>query len=155
MHRRGTIRQKDCVVLCFPLFSNIVRIGYGLMLLSITAASCLVYAEHRYIPVLGILFGGFSLFVLCYVDRWRFNCTAKTAEYSIGFAFFTVTKHYAFSDIEKAETEYFTKGFFKTQFARCLLCLRTGEKKTVAVFPVRRSKRLEQRWQRLTSLLNE
>lgn len=137
----------------FPLFSTGIRIGYGLMLLCIAAASALTYAERQRVPVLGIVLGCFSLFVLCYVDRWRFNATTATAEYTVGLVFFTVTEQYPFADVEKTETERFTKGFLKTPFVKCLLWLRTGEKKTVAVFPERK-KKLARQWETLTTLLD-
>jgi len=55
-----------------------------------------------------------------------------------------------FSDIEKVETERFVKGLFKTEFIKCMLCLRTGEKKTVAIFPAR-NKVLERQWKTLSA----
>jgi hypothetical protein len=90
------------------------------------------------------------LFVLCYVDRWRFNCTKKTIEYRVGLVFLALRKQYSFSDIEKVETERFVKGLFKTEFIKCMLCLRTGEKKTVAIFPAR-NKVLERQWKTLSA----
>lgn len=154
----GHLRQVACskpntgLVITFPLFSSAVRIGYALMLLCIGAASVFVYAEQHRMPVLGLVLSGFSFFVLCYVDRWRFICTAAVAEYTVGFFFFSVTKRYAFSDIEGTETEQFTRGLFKTAFVKGILCLRTGEKKTVVIFPTR-NKVLMQRWQALAKVL--
>ena len=124
------------------------------MLLCIGAASILMYLERHQLPILGMILGCFSLFVLCYVDRWTFNCTEQTVEYRIGFLFFALRKQYLFSDIEKAETERFTKGLFKTPFLKCVLCLRTGEKKTVALFPAR-NKVLERQWETLTTVLGD
>ena len=95
--------------------------------------------------------GCFSLFVLCYVDRWRFNCQEKTIEYRVGLIFFALHKQYSFSDIEKAETERFIKGLLKTEFIKCVLCLRTGEKKTIAIFPAH-NKTLERHWEILTAV---
>ena len=120
------------------------------MLLCIGAASVLMYTERRQLPVLGIILGCFSLFVLCYVDRWCFNCTKKTIEYRVGLVFLALRKQYSFSDIEKVETERFVKGLFKTEFIKCMLCLRTGEKKTVAIFPAR-NKALERQWKTLSA----
>lgn len=154
----GHLRQVACSkpsadgVITFPLFPMAVRIGYGVMGLCIAAASLFVYAEQQRVPVLGLVLGGFSVFVLCYVDRWRFICTAAVAEYTVGFFFFSVTKRYAFSDIEGTETEQFTRGLFKTAFVKGILCLRTGEKKTVVIFPTR-NKVLMQRWQALAKVL--
>ena len=122
------------------------------MLLCIGAASVLMYSERHQLPVLGIMLGCFSLFVLCYIDRWRFNCMEKTVEYRVGLVFFTLRTQYLFSDIEKAETERFIKGLFKTEFIKCVLYLRTGEKKTVAIFPAR-NKALERQWEILTEVL--
>ena len=133
----GHLRQVACSkpsadgVITFPLFPMAVRIGYGVMGLCIAAASLFVYAEQQ---------------------RWRFICTAAVAEYTVGFFFFSVTKRYAFSDIEGTETEQFTRGLFKTAFVKGILCLRTGEKKTVVIFPAR-NKVLMQRWQALSKVL--
>ena len=134
----------------FSLISFGTRIWYAVILLCIIAAATLMYIERHRLPVLGIVLGCFSLFVLCYVDRWRFNCTKKTIEYRVGLIFLALGKHYSFSDIEKAETERFIKGLFKTKFIKCILCLRTGEKKTVAIFPARNTA-LEQQWETLTA----
>ena len=122
------------------------------MLLCIGAASVLMYIERQQLPVMGIALGCFSLFVLCYVDRWRFNCTEKTVECRVGLIFLALRKQYSFSDIEETETERFIKGLLKTEFIKCVLCLRTGEKKTVAIFPAR-NKELERQWETLTEIL--
>lgn len=154
----GHLRQVACSkpsadgVITFPLFPMAVRIGYGVMGLCIAAASFFVYAEQQRMPVLGLVLSGFSFFVLCYVDRWKFICAVEVIEYTVGFLFFSVTKRYAFSDIEKTETEQFTRGLFKTAFVKGILCLRTGEKKTVVIFPTR-NKVLMQRWQALAKVL--
>ena len=121
------------------------------MLLCIGASSILTYIERQHLPVLGIVLGCFSLFVLCYIDRWRFNCMEKTVEYRVGLVFFTLRTQYLFSDIETTETERFTKGIFKTPFVKCVLCLHTGSKKTVAVFPAY-NKKLERQWETLTAV---
>ena len=134
----------------FSLISFGTRIWYAVILLCIIAAATLMYIERHRLPVLGIVLGCFSLFVLCYVDRWRFNCTKKTIEYRVGLIFLALGKHYSFSDIEKVETERFVKGLFKTEFIKCMLCLRTGEKKTVAIFPAR-NKALERQWKTLSA----
>ena len=136
-------------VVTFSLLSPGTRLGYAVMLLCITAASVLVYSERHQLPILGIILGCFSLFVLCYIDRWRFNCTERTVEYRVGLIFFMLRTQYLISDIESTETERFTKGFLKTPVIKCLLCLRSGEKKTVAIFPAR-NKALEQQWETLT-----
>ena len=139
-------------IFTFSLLSSGTRAGYGVMLLCIGAASVLMYSERHQLPVLGIMLGCFSLFVLCYVDRWRFNCTEQSVEYRVGLIFLALRKRYPFSDIEKVETECFIKGMFKTEFIKCVLCLRTGEKKTVAIFPAR-NKALERQWEILTEVL--
>ena len=135
----------------FSLFSARVRAGYAVMLLCIGAASVLMYSERHQLPIMGIILGCFSLFVLCYVDRWRFNCQEKTIEYRVGLIFLALHKQYSFSDIEKAETERFIKGLLKTEFIKCVLCLRTGEKKTIAIFPAH-NKTLERHWEILTAV---
>ena len=137
-------------IFTFSLLSPGTRVGYGVILLCIGAASVLMYFERHQLPVLGLILGCFSLFVLCYVDRWSFDCTERTVEYRVGLIVFALRKQYPFSDIEKAETERFTKGLFKTEFIKCVLCLRTGEKKPVAVFPAR-NKALERQWETLTA----
>ena len=142
-------RRSD--IFTFSLLSPGTRIGYGVMLLCIGAASVLMYTERRQLPVLGIILGCFSLFVLCYVDRWLFDCTNRTVEYRVGLIVFALRKQYPFSDIEKTETERFIKGLFKTEFIKCVLCLRTGEKKTVAIFPAR-NKMLERQWETVSIL---
>ena len=134
----------------FSLLSSGTRTGYAVMLLCIVAASALMYSERRQLPILGIILSCFALFVLCYVDRWHFNCTKKTIEYRVGLVFLALRKQYSFSDIEKVETERFVKGLFKTEFIKCMLCLRTGEKKTVAIFPAR-NKALERQWETLSA----
>ena len=121
------------------------------MLLCISAAAVQTYVERQQLPILGIVLSCLSLFVVCYVDRWRFNCTKKTIEYRVGLIFLALRKQYLFSDIEKAETERFIKGLFKTEFIKCVLYLRTGEKKTVAIFPAR-NKALERQWDILTTV---
>ena len=68
----------------------------------------------------------------------------------MGLVFLALRKQYSFSDIEKVETERFVKGLFKTEFIKCMLCLRTGEKKTVAIFPAR-NKALERQWKTLSA----
>ena len=141
--------RKD--IFTFSLLSSGTRIWYAVMSLCIIAAAVLMYIERHRLPVLGIVLGCFSLFVLCYVDRWRFNCTKKTIEYRVGLIFLALHKQYSFSDIEKAETERFIKGLLKTEFIKCVLCLRTGEKKTVAIFPAR-NKVLERHWETLTAV---
>ena len=145
----STKKQNDNFI--FSLLSSGTRIWYAVMLLCIIAAATLMYIERHRLPVLGIVLGCFSLFVLCYVDRWCFNCTKKTIEYRVGLIFLALRKQYSFSDIEKAETERFIKGLFKTEFIKCVLCLRTGEKKTVAIFPAR-NKALERHWETLTAI---
>ena len=137
----------------FSLISFGTRIWYAVILLCIIAAATLMYIERHQLPVLGIILGCFSLFVLCYVDRWQFDCIEKTVDYRVGLIFLALGKHYSFSDIEKAETERFIKGLFKTKFIKCILCLRTGEKKTVAIFPARNTA-LEQQWETLTTFLS-
>ena len=139
-------------IFTFSLLSPGTRVGYGGMLLCIGAASVLMYSERHQLPVLGIILGCFSLFVLCYVDRWVFNCTEQTVEYRVGLIFFALRKKYLFSDIEQTETERLIKGLFKTEFIKCVLCLRTGEKKTVAIFPAR-NKALERQWEAVSVLL--
>ena len=146
----STKNQSD--IFAFSLLSPGIRVKYAVMLLCIGAASILMYSERHQLPVLGIILGCFSLFVLCYVDRWHFNCTEQSVEYRVGLIFLALRKHYSFSDIEKAETERFIKGMFKTEFIKCVLCLRTGEKKTVAIFPAR-NKELERQWETLTEVL--
>ena len=121
------------------------------MLLCIGASSVLMYSERHQLPILGIILSCFSLFVLCYVDRWSFNCSEKTIEYRIGFVFFALRTRYLFSDVERTETEHFIKGIFKTQFVKCVLCLCAGEKKTIAIFPAR-NKALERQWETLTAI---
>ena len=143
--------RKD--IFTFSLLSSGTRIWYAVMSLCIIAAAVLMYIERHRLPVLGIVLGCFSLFVLCYVDRWRFNCQEKTIEYRVGLIFLALHKQYSFSDIEKAETERFIKGLLKTEFIKCVLCLRTGEKKTVAIFPARNTA-LEQQWETLTTFLS-
>ena len=135
----------------FSLFSARVRAGYAVMLLCIGAASVLMYSERHQLPIMGIILGCFSLFVLCYVDRWRFNCAERTVEYRVGLVFFALRTCYSFSDIETTETERFIKGVFKTQFIKCILCFRTGEKKTIAIFPAH-NKELERQWETVFSL---
>ena len=137
-------------IFTFSLLSPGTRVGYAVMLLCISAASVLMYSERHQLPILGIILGCFSLFVLCYIDRWSFDCTEQTVEYRVGLIFFILRTQHLFSDIEKAETERFTKGLFKTEFIKCVLCLRTGEKKTVAIFPARNTA-LEQQWETLTA----
>mgnify|MGYP000927712356 CR=1 FL=1 len=135
----------------FSLLSSGTRIWYAVMLLCIIAAATLMYIERHRLPLLGIVLGCFSLFVLCYVDRWRFNCAERTVEYRVGLVFFALRTCYSFSDIETTETERFIKGVFKTQFVKCILCFRTGEKKTVAILPAR-NKMLERQWETVSSL---
>ena len=141
--------RKD--IFTFSLLSSGTRIWYAVMSLCIIAAAVLMYIERHRLPVLGIVLGCLSLFVLCYVDRWRFNCQEKTIEYRVGLIFLALHKQYSFSDIEKAETERFIKGLLKTEFIKCVLCLRTGEKKTIAIFPAH-NKTLEQHWEILTAV---
>ena len=141
-------------IFTFSLLSSGTRIGYAVMLLCISTASVLMYTERHQLPVLGIILGCFSVFVLCYVDRWRFDCAEQSVEYRVGLIFFALRKQYPFSDIEKAETERFIKGLLKTEFIKCVLCLRTGEKKTVAIFPAR-NKALERQWETLTTVLGD
>ena len=121
------------------------------MLLCISAAAVQTYVERQQLPILGIVLGCLALFVVCYVDRWSFDCTEQTVEYRVGLIVFALRKQYLFSDIEKAETERFIKGMFKTEFIKCVLYLRTGEKKTVAIFPAR-NKTLERQWDILTTV---
>ena len=121
------------------------------MLLCISAAAVQTYVERQQLPILGIVLSCLSLFVVCYVDRWSFDCTKKTIEYRVGLIFLALRKQYLFSDIEKAETERFIKGLFKTEFIKCVLYLRTGEKKTIAIFPAR-NKALERQWETLTTV---
>lgn len=154
MHSAGIFQKTDDTIISFSLLSVPVRIGYGIMAAVIIAASMLVYAEQHRIPFWGTALGLFSLVALCYKDRWYFNCTAKTAEYSIGLVFFAYTKCYTFSDIEKAETDYFTKGFRKHAYIKCRLCFKTGEQKTVAVFPVQRNKGLVRQWETLAAFFS-
>lgn len=137
-------------ILTFSLFSSGTRVKYAVILLCIIAASILMYNERHQLPVLGSILGCFSLFVLCYVDRWRFDCIERTVDYRVGLIFLALRKQYSFADIEKAETERFIKGLLKTEFIKCVLCLRTGEKKTVAIFPAR-NKTLERQWETLTT----
>lgn len=152
MMRSTRVFQKtDDTIISFSLLSAPVRIGYGIMAAVIGAASVLVYAEQHRIPFWGTVLGLFSLFALCYKDRWRFNCTAKTAEYSIGLVFCAYTKRYTFADIEKTETDYFTKGFRNQAYMKCRLCFKTGGQKTVAVFPVQRNQSLVRRWETLAA----
>lgn len=151
MHNGVFHSSHDETVYTFPLFSTGVRIGYAVMLICIIAASAVMYYEQGKLPVLGIFLGCFSLFVLCYKDQWQFNCTAQTVEYSIGLVFLAGSKRYAFTDIEKTETEYFTKGLFKTQFMKCIVCFSAGKKRTIAIFPVRKTA-LKQQWETLTAL---
>ena len=124
------------------------------MLLCIGAASVLMYVERHQLPILGIILSCFSLFMLCYIDRWSFDSTEQTIEYRIGLIVFVLCKQYLFSDIEQTETERFVKGFFKTEFIKCVLCLRTGEKKLVAIFPAR-NKALERQWETVSVLLGQ
>ena len=121
------------------------------MLLCISAAAVQTYVERQQLPILGIVLSCLSLFVVCYVDRWSFDCTKKTIEYRVGLIFLALRKQYLFFDIEKAETERFIKGLFKTEFIKCVLYLRTGEKKTIAIFPAR-NKALERQWETLTTV---
>jgi len=137
-------------IFTFSLLSPGTRVGYAVMLLCISTASVLMYSERHQLPILGIILGCFSLFVLCYIDQWSFDCTEQTVEYRVGLIVFASRKQYLFSDIEKAETERFIKGMFKTEFIKCILCLRTGEKKTVTLFPAH-NKTLEQQWETLTA----
>lgn len=137
-------------IFTFSLLSSGTRVGYAMMLLCIGTASIFMYLERHQLPILGIILGCFSLFVLCYVDKWCFNCTEQTVDYRVGLLLFILRRQYLFSDIEKAETERFIKGLFKTEFIKCVLCLRTGEKKTVAIFPAR-NKALERQWETLTA----
>ena len=137
-------------IFTFSLLSPGTRVGYAVMLLCISTASVLMYSERHQLPILGIILGCFSLLVLCYIDRWSFDCTEQTVEYRVGLIFFILCTQHLFSDIEKTETERFTKGIFKTPFIKCVLCLRTGEKKTVAIFPAR-NKALERQWETLSA----
>lgn len=121
------------------------------MLLSVVAASALMYSERQQVPILGVLCACFSLFVLCYVDCWIFDCTEKTIEYRRGVLCILLHTRYAFSDVETTETERFTKGVLKTTFIRCVLCLHSGEKKIVAIFPEHNKKRMSQ-WERIAAL---
>ena len=154
MHSIEYAQPNTGLVITFPLFSSAVRIGYALMLLCIGTAAVFVYVEQQRMPVLGLILGGFSFFVLCYVDRWKFICAAEAIEYTVGFLCFSVTKRYAFSDIEKTETEQFTRGLFKTPFIKCILYLHTGEKQTVAIFSARNTA-LKQRWETVSMLLKK
>jgi hypothetical protein len=138
-------------IFTFSLLSPGTRVGYVLMLLCISAAAVQTYVERQQLPILGIVLSCLSLFVVCYVDRWSFDCTKKTIEYRVGLIFLALRKQYLFSDIEKAETERFIKGLFKTEFIKCVLYLRTGEKKTIAIFPAR-NKALERQWETLTTV---
>ena len=137
-------------IFTFSLLSPGTRVGYVLMLLCISAAAVQTYVERQQLPILGIVLSCLSLFVVCYVDRWSLDCTEQTVEYRVGLIFLALRKQYLFSDIEKAETERFIKGLFKTEFIKCMLCLRTGEKKTVAIFPAR-NKALERQWKTLSA----
>ena len=138
-------------IFTFSLLSPGTRVGYVLMLLCISAAAVQTYVERQQLPILGIVLSWLSLFVVCYVDRWSFDCTKKTIEYRVGLIFLALRKQYLFSDIEQAETERFIKGLFKTEFIKCVLYLRTGEKKTIAIFPAR-NKALERQWETLTTV---
>ena len=138
-------------IFTFSLLSFGTRVGYAVMLLCISAAAVQTYVERQQLPILGIVLSCLSLFVVCYVDRWSFDCTEQTVEYRVGLIVFALRKQYLFSDIEKAETERFIKGMFKTEFIKCVLYLRTGEKKTVAIFPAR-NKTLERQWDILTTV---
>ena len=150
MDKQLSLKNDRRDIFTFSLLSSGTRIWYAVMLLCIIAAATLMYIERHRLPLLGIVLGCFSLFVLCYVDRWRFDCTKKTIEYRVGLVFLALRKQYSFSDIEKVETERFVKGLFKTEFIKCMLCLRTGEKKTVAIFPAR-NKALERQWKTLSA----
>ena len=145
----STKKQNDNFT--FSLLSSGTRVGYAVMLLCISAAAVQTYVERQQLPILGIVLSCLSLFVVCYVDRWSFDCTEQTVEYRVGLIVFALRKQYLFSDIEKAETERFIKGMFKTEFIKCVLYLRTGEKKTVAIFPAR-NKTLERQWDILTTV---
>jgi hypothetical protein len=151
MDKQLSLKNDRRDIFTFSLLSSGTRIWYAVMLLCIIAAATLMYIERHRLPLLGIVLGCFSLFVLCYVDRWRFNCQEKTIEYRVGLIFFALHKQYSFSDIEKAETERFIKGLLKTEFIKCVLCLRTGEKKTIAIFPAH-NKTLERHWEILTAV---
>lgn len=160
MHK--LLREQECKppfdsrsgVLTFSLVSVGTRAGYAVMLSCISAASVLTYIERHRLPILGMILVFFSLLVLCYVDRWSFNCTRKTVECRIGFAFYTVSTQYRFSDVENTETEHFIKGFFNTPFTKCVLYLRSGEKKVVAIFP-EHNKKLSAQWEAIASVMSK
>ena len=151
MRSGASCEPRNETIYTFPLFSTGVRVGYAIMLICIIAASAVMYYEQKQIPVLGIVLGCFSFFVLCYKDQWQFNCTAQRLEYTIGFIFLAGRKRYTFADIETTETEYFTKGIFKTSFMKCIICFSNGEKKTIALFPVRKTA-LKQQWEAVSML---
>lgn len=151
MRSGASCKPRNETIYTFPLFSTGVRVGYAIMLICIIAASAVMYYEQKQIPVLGIVLGCFSFFVLCYKDQWQFNCTAQRLEYTIGLIFLASSKRYTFADIETTETEYFTKGIFKASFMKCIICFSNGEKKTIALFPVRKTA-LKQQWEAVSML---
>ena len=151
MRSGASCKPRNETIHTFPLFSTGVRVGYAIILICIIAASAVMYYEQEQIPVLGIVLGCFSFFVLCYKDQWQFNCTAQRLEYTIGLIFLASSKRYTFADIETTETEYFTKGIFKTSFMKCIICFSNGEKKTIALFPVRKTT-LKQQWEAVSML---
>ncbi len=98
--------------------------------LCIAAASLFVYAEQQRVPVLGLVLGGFSVFVLCYVDRWRFICTAQLLNTRL--IFFFPLPNDMFSDIEGTKSEQFTRG--QTAFVKAVSCACVPEKKRPLLF---------------------
>ena len=132
MRSGASCKPRNETIYTFPLFSTGVRVGYAIMLICIIAASAVMYYEQKQIPVLGIVLGCFSFFVLCYKDQWQFNCTAQRLEYTIGLIFLASSKRY-------------------TSFMKCIICFSNGEKKTIALFPVRKTA-LKRQWEAVSML---
>lgn len=151
IHSKHLIKTADNRIIGFPFLSKTVRMGYVIMAVLLIAASMLFYLEQHRFPLLGGILSLFSILVLCYKDEWQFNCTDGTITYGIGLVFSVYTKHYTFADIEKTETERFMKGFRKQEYMKCKLRFKTGEQKTVTIFPVQRNQHLVRQWETLAA----
>lgn len=140
-------------VLTFALVPLRIRIINAVIALCIAVACLQVYEESQHLPVIGLILLCISIGAACLIDYWQFDCKLRKAEYRMGFLFPLYKVKYGFDEFESAGTERFTKGFRAIQYAKCILYLKNGSKKTIAVFPIARNTELLKRWEALAELL--
>ena len=139
-------------ILTFALVPLRIRIINAVIALCIAAACLQVYSESLQVPVIGLILLCISIGAAGLIDCWQFDYRLRKAEYRMGFLFPLHKVQYGFDEFEGAGTERFTKGFRALQYAKCILYLKNGSKKTITVFPVARNTELLKRWEALTEL---